>query len=180
MSMAASPPSSEAFHGACVVMGVASCGKTTVGEAIAARLSVSFVEGDRLHAPESITKMSAGVPLTDEDRWPWLARMGDAMRGNDGIIAACSALKKSYREAISRAAGRPVSFVFLKGSREILTERIKARKDHFMPPSLLDSQLATLEEPDETEDHVAIDLAQPLEAIVDQAVTYLLAAEKLR
>jgi carbohydrate kinase (thermoresistant glucokinase family) len=154
-------------------MGVASCGKTTIGAAIAERLGIPFIEGDRLHAPENIAKMSAGIALTDVDRWPWLARIGEAMQGTGGVIAACSALKKSYREAISTAARRPVYFVFLKGSREVLAERIAARKGHFMPPALLDSQLATLEPPDDTEAHIAINLQLPPEAIVDRALTYL-------
>lgn len=154
-------------------MGVASCGKTTIGEAIAMRLSVPFIEGDRLHSAESIAKMSAGIPLTDDDRLPWLARIGSAMRCNHGIVAACSALKKSYRLAIAKAAERPVRFVFLSGSRELLAARIAARKGHFMPPALLDSQLATLEPPDSSEAHVKLNLALPQSDLVDQAVAYL-------
>ena len=173
MSTAASPRSSETFTGACVVMGVASCGKTTVGEAIAARLGVPFIEGDRLHAPESIAKMSAGIPLTDDDRWPWLARIGSAMRGQTGIAAACSALKKSYRQAIAQAAARPVVFVFLSGTRELLAARIAARKGHFMPPTLLDSQLATLQPPDGSEPHVTLDLGLPPDELVARAIGYL-------
>jgi carbohydrate kinase (thermoresistant glucokinase family) len=173
MSMAASPPFSEPFTGACVVMGVASCGKTTIGEAIAKRLGVPFIEGDRLHSAGSIAKMSAGIPLSDDDRWPWLGRIGSAMRGNRGIVAACSALKKSYRLAIADAAERPVIFVFLSGSRELLAARIAARRGHFMPPTLLDSQLATLEPPDASEAHVTLDLALPPGDLVDRAVAYL-------
>ncbi len=173
MSTAALPRSSEPFTGAAVVMGVASCGKTTVGVAIAERLGARFIEGDRLHGPENIAKMSAGTPLTDADRWPWLARIGEALKGDDGAIAACSALKKSYRLAISKAAGRPVSFVFLQGTRELLARRIAERKGHFMPPTLLDSQLATLEAPGRDEPAIAIDIALPPHEIVARAVNYL-------
>jgi gluconokinase len=172
--MAASPPSSERFTGAAVVMGVASCGKTTIGEAIAARLGCRFIEGDRLHAPESVAKMSAGIALTDADRWPWLARIGEALTGDNGAIAACSALKKSYREAIAKAAGRPVTFIHLHGSRELLARRIAERKGHFMPPTLLDSQLATLETPGTDEAAITLDIAGAPGLIVDKAVTYLL------
>lgn len=159
-------------------MGVASCGKTTIGEAIASRLGVRFIEGDRLHAPESVAKMSAGIPLTDDDRWPWLVRIGEALKGDDGAIAACSALKKSYREAIAKAAGRPVTFIHLHGSRELLARRIAERKGHFMPPTLLDSQLATLEIPGTDERAITLDIAETPEAIVVRAVDYLLGARK--
>ena len=159
-------------------MGVASCGKTTVGEALARRLGVPFVEGDRLHPKANIAKMSAGIPLTDADRWPWLAGIGEAMRGTSGIIASCSALKKAYREKIAETAGRPVFFVFLSGSRTLLEARIAARKDHFMPASLLASQFATLEVPGADERAIAIDIALPPEEIVARAVEFLVAAGK--
>lgn len=173
MSTVASPRSSEPFTGAVVVMGVTSCGKTTVGEALARRLGVPFIEGDRLHSPESVAKMSAGIPLTDEDRWPWLARIGEAMRGSGGCVAACSALKRSYRQAIAAAAERPVSFIHLHGAREVLAARIAARKGHFMPASLLDSQLATLEMPGPGETAITLDVAQTPEVLVDQALAFL-------
>ena len=173
MSTAESLRSSDRLPGAAVVMGVASCGKTTIGQAIAERLGARFIEGDKLHAPESVAKMSAGIALTDEDRWPWLARIGEALKGGDGAIAACSALKKSYREAIARAAGRPVAFIHLHGSRELLAQRIAGRKGHFMPPALLDSQLATLEAPGTDELALTLDIADRPEGIVDQAVMWL-------
>ncbi len=161
------------FTSAAVVMGVASCGKTTVGEALAAKLGARFVEGDRLHSPESVAKMSAGIPLTDDDRWPWLGRVGDALKGDQGCVASCSALKVVYRDAIRAHAGRPVSFILLHGSREVLAERIALRKGHFMPASLLDSQLATLEIPGAGESAITIDVALPVEEQVDRAAAYL-------
>ena len=174
MSMAESPLSSRLFTGAAVVMGVTSCGKTTVGEALAASLGVMFIEGDTLHGTANIDKMSRGIALTDEDRWPWLARVGDALQNPGGKMASCSSLKKSYRLAIAKAAGRPVHFIFLKGSRDVLAARIAARKNHFMPPSLLDSQLQTLEPPDANESHVVIEIDQPLDDQVKQALAFLL------
>ena len=154
-------------------MGVASCGKTTVGEALAHRLGVAFTEGDALHAPESVAKMSAGIPLTDADRWPWLARVGSALRGTAGHIISCSALKRAYRAAIIMAAGRSVKFVHLHGSRKLLEARIAARTGHFMPASLLDSQLTTLEMPGADENAVTIDIDQPIEGILQDAITFL-------
>ncbi|MEO9169007.1 MAG: gluconokinase [Aestuariivirga sp.] len=164
----------QSFNGAVVVMGVSACGKTTVGEALAAKLYVQFVEGDKLHPPTNVAKMSAGHPLTDEDRWPWLAQVGVSLKGEKGIIASCSALKKIYRQRIIESAGRPVSFILLNGDKAILQKRIAARKGHFMPPSLLDSQLATLEIPGPDEHSITIDIALPLEAQVAQAVAFLL------
>lgn len=162
------------FTGAAVVMGVASCGKTSVGEALAARLGVAFTEGDRLHPKANVDKMSAGTPLTDEDRWPWLALVGQSLQGREGRIASCSALKRAYREHIAAKAGRPVAFIFLDGSRELLESRIAARKGHFMPPSLLASQLATLERPTADESARAFDVARSVDEIAAEASAWLM------
>lgn len=158
-------------------MGVTSCGKTSVGQALAAALAVPFTEGDRLHPPSNVAKMSGGTPLTDDDRWPWLEKIGEALQGNSGHIASCSALKRSYREKIAERAGRPVSFIFLDGSRKTLEKRIRARKGHFMPASLLDSQLATLERPASDERALRLDIDQPVALLVAQARDWLLAQE---
>lgn len=174
MSMAESLQSSKPFTGAVVVMGVASCGKTTLGAALAARLGASFVEGDQLHSAENVEKMSKGVALTDEDRWPWLGRIGVALRGSSGVVASCSALKKSYRRVIAETAERPVLFIHLHGSRAVLEQRIASRKGHFMPASLLESQLATLELPDSTEPHITIDVAASLNDQLESARAFLL------
>ena len=162
------------FSGAAVVMGVTSCGKSSVGEAIAKRFGIEFVEGDKLHPKANVEKMSAGIPLSDEDRWPWLTTVGQSLRGEKGRIVSCSALKRIYRDHIGQQAGRPVAFVFLDGSRELLEHRIAARKGHFMPPSLLASQLATLERPGHDERAKAFDLAQPVEKISSGACDWLL------
>ncbi len=116
MLMVASPRFSDAV----VLMGVASCGKTTIGEALARHLGNAFLEGDKLHSPENVAKMSAGIPLTDEDRWPWLAWVGTASQGNVGRVVLCSALKRVYRTAIVNAANRPVKFVHLHGTLAVL------------------------------------------------------------
>jgi gluconokinase len=166
------------FKGAAVVMGVSSCGKTSAGMALAEKLGVDFVEGDRLHPKSNIDKMSAGIALTDQDRWPWLAQVGEALKGNAGRIASCSALKKAYRRHIAEAAGRPVSFLFLHGSRALLEQRIAARENHFMPPSLLDSQLAALEPPGPDERAMRFDIAMPVATIVEQAADWLLQQDR--
>lgn len=170
MSMAGSP---RFFKGACVVMGVASCGKTSVAELLAEKLSAHFVEGDRLHPAKNVAKMSAGNPLTDEDRWPWLAAVGASLAGREGAVGSCSALKRIYREAIAKAAHRKVYFIFLSGPRELLQERISARQGHFMPPSLLDSQLRTLEEPAADELALKLDFAEPVEVLAEKAKAWL-------
>lgn len=146
-----------------VVMGVSGSGKSTVGLLVADRLGVAFIDGDDLHPVSNVEKMAAGYPLTDEDRWPWLAVVGDALAeaSRTGLVMACSALKRSYRDAIVRAAPA-VQFVQLDGTREVLAQRTAARRGHFMPSALLDSQLATLEplEADEPGFLVSID-AEP-------------------
>jgi gluconokinase len=158
---------------AIVTMGVAGCGKSTLGEALAAALGCRFVEGDRLHSPANVAKMAAGTPLTDEDRWPWLAEVGRTLRGETTIIASCSALKRAYRDLIRREAGRPVTFLHLHGDTALLAERMAARQGHFMPPALLDSQLATLEMPGADEGAIRIDIALPVAAQVERALAAL-------
>ncbi|MCU7821028.1 gluconokinase [Kitasatospora sp. DSM 101779] len=131
-----------------VVMGVSSSGKSTLGAALAARLGVPFLEGDALHSPESRRKMATGHPLTDRDREPWLEALTERIRrwaadGRSGVVA-CSALKRAYRDRF-RETGARIRFLQLDLDREVAARRIAARTDHFMPPSLLDSQYATLE-----------------------------------
>lgn len=135
-----------------VVMGVSGSGKSTVAGIVAGRLGWDLEEGDDLHPEANVAKMSAGIPLTDDDRWPWLDQVGRWIRehtdaGRPGVIT-CSALRRRYRD---RLRGDHVVFVHLDGSRETIERRLTARVDHFMPSGLLDSQLATLErlEPDE-------------------------------
>jgi gluconokinase len=159
-----------------VVMGVSGCGKSSMGEALSARLGPPFIEGDALHPAENVAKMSRGIPLTDEDRWPWLATIGKALAGHaDGAIASCSALRRAYRDVLRREAGGDLVFVYLHGSRDLLLDRMKKRQGHFMPAALLDSQLATLEPPGGDENVIEVDCAEPLEAAADR-VAALIAA----
>ena len=147
-----------------VVMGVSGAGKSTVASKLAARLDRPLVEGDSLHPPSNIAKMSQGIPLDDDDRLPWLkaiaARIDAARRAGQPIIVTCSALKRSYRATLGDGHD-DVGFVYLKGSKNLIAGRLAARKGHFMPPGLLDSQFAALQEPadDEPSIVIAIDAA---------------------
>ena len=162
-----------------VVMGVCGCGKSSVGRAIAAELGWTFIEGDDLHPASNREKMSAGTPLTDEDRWPWLDTIAAEARAVDetggSVVVACSALKRCYRDRI-RKAGKGVRFAHLTGDPEIIRERMKQRQDHFMPPTLLDSQLATLEVPGSDEAVIACDISQAVDDIAKDLVRTLRSA----
>ncbi|WP_242220519.1 gluconokinase [Shinella zoogloeoides] len=159
---------------AVVVMGVSGCGKTSVAEGLAASLGAAFIEGDSLHPAVNVDKMSHGIALTDEDRWPWLDTVGramaDVLAGNGSVVVSCSALKKAYRDRLRSSAGGKLAFVFLKGSRELLMSRMAAREGHFMPVSLLDSQLATLEDPSCEAGVVTVDIDASIDAIVASAL----------
>ncbi|MBB5045121.1 gluconokinase [Shinella fusca] len=155
-------------------MGVAGCGKSAVGAALAARLGATYLDGDDLHPQANIDKMSRGEALTDEDRWPWLTLVGQKLAAPDGIlILGCSALKRRYRDHIRKEAGAPVLFVHLAGSRKLIATRMAARAGHFMPASLIDSQFAALEPPGPDENAVTVDIDRPLERIVDDIATHL-------
>lgn len=148
-----------------VVMGVSGVGKTAIGSALAARLGVEFLDGDDWHPSSNVKKMAAGEALTDEDRWPWLDRLNAELRARgESAVLACSALKQSYRERLTRGLGR-FELVFLYGSFELIRERIAARKHRYMPAALLESQFAALEPPAHA---IAIDVAQLLERCVEQ------------
>ncbi|MGN7798261.1 gluconokinase, partial [Leifsonia sp. 22587] len=151
-----------------VVMGVSGSGKTTVGELLAERLGVPFVDGDALHPPANVAKMASGTPLTDEDRIPWLREVGRtlASTGPDGVVVACSALKRAYRDLI-RAEAPAAVFAELDGTRELLAARMSERPGHFMPVSLLDSQLATLEPLQSDEAGLRLDVGRPPQALAD-------------
>jgi beta-N-acetylhexosaminidase len=160
-----------------IVMGVSGCGKTTIGDLVARELGVPFLDGDTLHPVENVAKMAAGTPLTDGDRWPWLATVGRelASAGNGGLVLACSALKRSYRDAIREQAPDTV-FLHLHGSKEVLRARTEGRSGHFMPPALLDSQLATLEPLEADEAGVVVDIAAPVSQVVTEALAGIAAA----
>src|SRR5215471_16965971 len=159
-----------------VVMGVSGCGKTTIVSMLAHRLNWIFEEGDWFHPPSNVEKMHSGVPLTDEDRWPWLhgiAAWIDATRrvGNHGTTA-CSALKRAHRDVL--VGERPdVRLVYLKGERDLIARRLAARDGHFMPPAVLDSQFATLEEPQADERPIVVSIVPHPREIVAEIVKRL-------
>ena len=159
-----------------VVMGVSGAGKTTVGERLAERLHWEFAEGDRLHPPENVAKMQSGHPLTDTDRAPWLAAVAGVIdlrqaRGICGVVT-CSALKRQYRARI--IGDRPwMWLVYLDGAREFIAGRLAARRGHFMPANLLDSQFAALEPPGPDENPITVGIGQPVDRIVGQIAAAL-------
>ena len=155
---------------ALIVMGVSGSGKSTIAEALSERLGWRFEDGDSFHPVSNVEKMRAGHPLTDEDRWPWLNAIADEIgrvcKAGEHVIIACSALKHSYRDVLLR--GRDdVRFVFLKGTQELIADRLAHRKGHFMPPGLLASQFNTLEPPDADEHVITASIDESVEQIVD-------------
>jgi gluconokinase len=161
---------------ALVVMGVSGSGKSTIAEHLAARLSWRYVDGDLFHPPGNVAKMSAGHPLTDEDRWPWLraiaAEIDKLLAAGVSSVVACSALKRVYRDILVH--GRDdIRIVMLDGTRELIARRLAARKGHFMPPGLLDSQFKTLETPQPGERPVTVSIDAPVDGIVDDIVHQL-------
>ena len=156
-------------RGLYVVMGVSGSGKSVIGAALARALGVDFVEGDDYHSAANIERMSSGVPLTDDDRAQWLrslaARIREANDSGTGLVVSCSALKRSYRDVL-RVVASELRFVVLQGSRALLIERLAGRRGHYMPASLLESQLATLEEPAPDEQAWVCDIRESPEDIV--------------
>jgi gluconokinase len=155
-----------------VIMGVAGCGKSSVGEGLAARLGVPYRDGDDLHSAANVEKMRAGMPLTDDDRWPWLDTVAAELNLKAPIVVGCSALKRVYRDRIRAGAGGAVTFVHLAGSREVIAARMAARTGHYMPLSLLDSQFAALEAPG-SDEGVTVDIGPPVSAIIETVLVAL-------
>ncbi|MET9483049.1 gluconokinase [Streptomyces sp. NPDC006638] len=157
-----------------VVMGVSGTGKTTIGQLLAEALDVPYAEGDDFHPPENIAKMSAGTPLDDDDRWPWLDAVGAwaAGRAGRGGVVAASSLKRSYRDRL-RAAAPDLVFVHLAGDRALIEKRMAARKGHFMPTALLDSQFAALQPLEDDEAGVTVEVTGTPEDIAGRAVEAL-------
>ena len=160
------------FPSRIVVMGVTASGKTSVGRMMADRLGLDFVDGDDLHPKANVDKMASGRPLDDDDRAPWLDRVAETLAESDGVVVACSALRRRYRERIL-ARAPDAAFVVLHAARHVLQERIDSRTDHFMPPDLLDSQLETLEMPGGDEPAVTVGVQVPLETVVQRAIARL-------
>lgn len=155
-----------------VIMGVAGTGKSTVGELLATELHDKFLDGDSLHPPRNIEKMTHGIPLTDADRAPWLAAIHgcivESLQRAEDLVVACSALKQRYRDTLN--SGAVITWVYLKGSKELIWDRLQQRKHHFMKPQMLASQFADLEEP---ADAIVVDVAAEPSAIVGQIVNAL-------
>jgi gluconokinase len=161
---------------ALVVMGVSGSGKSTIADKLAERLGWTFEDGDRFHPPSNVAKMSAGHPLTDEDRWPWLQAIADEIdrvcKAGERAVIACSALKRAYRDILVHGRN-DVRIVFLNGSQQLIAGRLAARKGHFMPPGLLTSQFRTLEPPQPSERPITVSIDASVEAIVDDIVRQL-------
>ncbi|MDI7776635.1 gluconokinase [Asticcacaulis sp. EMRT-3] len=164
-----------------VIMGVSGCGKSTLGQRLAADLGCRFIEGDDLHPQANIDKMASGIALDDDDRWPWLKRVASELSrpagqaADQGCVVSCSALKRSYRDAIRREAGVGVLFVYLEVPAATLHDRLVQRPGHYMPASLLDSQLATLQAPTPDEGALTLDGTQPVKALAAAVMTRLAA-----
>ena len=156
-----------------VVMGVSGCGKTTVGRLLARHLDLPFIEGDELHPPRNVSLMAAGTPLTDEDRVGWLQAVGTELaRRPAGAVASCSALRRRYRDQL-RSQLPGLRFVHLHGARPVLESRLRQRQGHYMPASLLDSQLQTLEPPSADEQALVLDIMDSPDALAHRAAQAL-------
>lgn len=157
-----------------LLMGATGCGKSTIGEQLAQHLKAAYIEGDSFHTPENKAKMSRGIALTDDDRWPWLKIVGDTLRRRPGkTVGSCSALKRSYRDHITKQANEPVLFIHLCGSKAVLADRLAGRHAHFMDKNLLQSQLELLEAPDSDEHSFSIDIDAGIGEIVDNILQKL-------
>lgn len=160
-----------------VVMGVTGCGKSTLGIEIARCLKAPFLEGDEFHPPANIEKMSAGIPLDDADRAGWLdilaAEIGRLAQVDGSVVASCSALKHKYRTQLNSVSGQNILYVFVDGPREVIAERLGKRKGHYMPSSLLDSQLAALEPPGGDENVIRVDLRNSIADMLADVMNHL-------
>jgi len=153
-------------------MGVAGCGKSSVGAALAEQLGLNYLDGDHLHSAENIAKMSMGEPLTDADREPWLREIGQQFAASDAsLIIGCSALRRVYRDWIRQYANTAVIFVHLAGNREVIKQRMATREGHFMPVKLLDSQFAALEPLQSDETSIVVDIDQRFASVVENALS---------
>ena len=162
---------------AVIIMGVAGSGKSTLGAYLGQALDCPFLEGDDFHSAEAVAKMRGGQPLTDTDRWPWLDRLGgaiaDVVKARGIAVAACSALRRCYRDRLIDAIGAPTRFVLLDSARGELQRRLASRSGHYMPPTLLDSQLATMEAPAADEHAITLDAGEPVATLAREALAWL-------
>lgn len=157
-----------------VIMGVSGCGKSCIGTALSVTCGMEFIDGDDLHPKRNIDKMASGQPLNDDDRVPWLGRVGRTLAEVDGpAVIGCSALKKSYRDWIRREVPEPVRFLHLDAPKDVLAQRVRDRQGHFMPPALLDSQFSALERLGPDELGAEIDIARPYAHVVAASEEYV-------
>ncbi|SRR5579862_4159609 len=160
-----------------VVMGVSGCGKSTVAGMLASRTGGIFLDADDFHPPENKAKMAAAIPLTDDDRWGWLDALNRKLRslaaGERTVFLACSALKQAYRDRL-RDSLPSLGFIYLRGTKELICGRLRSRENHFMSPALLDSQFATLEEP---EDAITVSIDKPASDLVEEILPLIGRAE---
>src|SRR6476469_833447 len=158
---------------ALIVMGVSGSGKSTIGDRLAQRLGWTYEDADRFHPASNVAKMSAGQPLTNEDRWPWLQAIADEIdrvcKAGGHAVIACSALKRPYRDILVHGR-KDVRIIYLQGTQDLIASRLALRKGHFMPPGLLASQFKTLQPPDASENPVTVSIDAPVETIVDDIV----------
>jgi gluconokinase len=161
---------------ALIVMGVSGSGKSTIASGLAGRLGWTFEDGDRFHPASNVAKMRAGHPLTDEDRWPWLRAIADEIdrvcRAGGHVVIACSALKRTYRDLLVHGRA-DIRIIFLKGTQDLIADRLALRKGHFMPSGLLNSQFKTLEPPEADENAVTVSIDAPVATIVEDIVCQL-------
>ena len=161
---------------ALIVMGVSGSGKSTIAAKLAERIGWRCEDGDRFHPASNVAKMSAGHPLTDEDRWPWVQAIADEIdrvsEAGDRAVIACSALKRAYRDILVHSR-KDVRIIYLEGSQQLIADRLAKRKGHFMPAGLLDSQFKTLEPPTPDENPVTVSIDAPVDAIIDDIVRKL-------
>ncbi len=172
-STAGSPPASDRL--AVVVMGVSGSGKSTVAARLATQLDAEYLDGDDFHSEAAKAKMAAGHALTDQDRWPWLDRIGARLAEGHRTIIACSALRRVYRDRLRQAAGHGLRFAYLKADKDVMRARVAERRGHFMPASLVDSQFATLESPEGEPDTVTVAASLDLDTEVANLVAALTA-----
>ena len=167
---------------AIIVMGVSGSGKSTVGLGLAKRLNCPFLEGDEFHLPSSVDKMTAGIALDDEDRWPWLsqlaAEIGKLVGQHGRVVASCSALKRKYRDRLRLEIDGPVVFIHLDAEPASLASRLSLRDRHFMPPSLLQSQLQSLEPPEDDENALVLTNGSDVASVIAAACAWILSRDK--
>lgn len=163
--------------GAIVIMSVSGSGKSTLGTALAGALDCPFLEGDAFHSAAAVEKMHSGQPLNDDDRWPWLDRLSDALAEtvafDGGAVAACSALRRRYRDRLAERMEKNIRFILLDGDPVVLAARLRDRRDHFMPPRLLASQIAALEPPSADEQAITLPVGEPIAALCSAAMNWL-------